>query len=75
MSNYYCPHCKEAVIDNWHNSIHTCKKLAYIFPKDNWYVCSCWAHYEVYMCRCTNGCWKNNVIDVKWNLIKNHNWI
>lgn len=73
MSNYYCPYCKEAVIDNWHNSTHTCKKWAYILPNEGWkwYSCLCGATYEVYMCRCTEWCWENNLIDVKWNLIKN----
>jgi len=70
MSNYYCKYCQEAVIDNWHNSTHTCKKGAYILLNDNGYECLCWATYDVYMCRCTEGCNEENRIDVKGRLIK-----
>ena len=72
MSNYYCQYCQEAVIDNWHNSTHTCKKWAYILLNEDWkYECLCWATYEVYMCKCT---WCNlpNLIDAKNRLIKSN---
>lgn len=71
MSNYYCPYCKEAVIDNWHRSTHTCKQGAYILPTpDGKFECICGAIYDVYMCRCTEWCKQDNEIDVKGNLIK-----
>lgn len=71
MSNYYCKYCQEAVIDNWHDSTHTCKKGAYILPTPDWkFECLCWSIYDVYMCRCTEWCKEENLIDAKWRLIK-----
>lgn len=71
MSNYYCKYCQEAVIDNWHDSTHTCKKWAYIIQReDNMYECLCGATYTHYQCRCTEWCKLPNMIDVKGNLIK-----
>jgi hypothetical protein len=72
MSNYYCPYCKEAVIDNWHRINHVCKWWAFILPLENGYECLCWSTYQVYMCRCTEWCWLENKIDVKGNLIKSN---
>lgn len=70
MSNYYCKYCQEAVIDNWHDSTHTCKKGAYILPTPDWnFECLCWEVMDTYYCRCPR-CKEENMIDVHWRLIK-----
>lgn len=45
--------------------------MAYILPTPDWkFECLCGATYDVYMCRCTDWCKEENLIDAKWKLIK-----
>lgn len=45
--------------------------MALIFKNLNspWYTCECWMYHTHYVCTCS-GCWGDNEIDVKGNLIK-----
>jgi hypothetical protein len=62
--------CPECTAKKKTKKVDTCK----IILHGTEYICDCWRAYEEYRCRCESCKWEN-IIDVKWNLIKNHNWI